>query len=58
MDSQEKERRINYIRRRATVLKSLVIDLEKTTGIDMRQEMINLFINSIGVFEEEEEENG
>ena len=54
MDAQEKEKRINNIRRRATILKSLVIDLEKTTGIDMRMEMINFFIGSIGVWKEEE----
>ena len=58
MDAREKERRINNIRLRATILKSLVVDLEKTGGIDMRQEMVNLFNDSIGVVEEEEDENG
>lgn len=57
MNAQEKERRINNIRLRADILKSLVLDLEKTGGIDMRQEMVNFFIDSIGVFEEEEEKN-
>ena len=56
MNAKEKERRINNIRLRATILKSLVLDLEKTGDIDMRPEMINFFNDSIGVFEEEEEE--
>lgn len=55
MDTKEKERRINNIRLRATILKSLVLDLEKTGGIDMRQEMVNFFNDSIDVFKEEEE---
>ena len=55
MDAKEKERRINNIRLRATILKSLIIDLEKTGGIDMLMEMVNFFNDSIGVFEEEEE---
>ena len=50
MDAKEKERRINSIRRRASLLKSLVLDLKKTGGIDMQKEIINSF-------EEEEEEN-
>lgn len=54
MDTQEKERRINNIRLRAVVLKSLVLDLKKTGGIDMRMEMVNFFNDSIDVFEEEE----
>ena len=49
MDAQEKERRIHNIRLRAGLLKSLVLDLKKTGGIDMRQEIINFF-------EEEEED--
>ena len=49
MDAKEKEKRIKNIRLRATILKSLVLDLEKTGGIDMRPEMINFFIGSIGV---------
>lgn len=50
MNAQEKERRIHNIRLRATILKSLVIDLKKTGGIDMQKEMVNFF-------EEDEKEN-
>ena len=57
MDAKEKERRMDNIRLRAVLLEGLIIDLEKTGGIDMRQEMVNFFNDSVGVFEEEEEEN-
>ena len=50
MDAKEKERRIHDIRLRANILKSLVLDLKKTGGIDMQKEIINSF-------EEDEEEN-
>ena len=51
MDAKEKERRIDTIRLRAVLLESPIIDLRKTGGIDMRQEIISFFK------EEEEDES-
>lgn len=43
MDKREKERRVKNIKLRAVLLKNLVIDLKKSTGIDMRDEIIEYF---------------
>ena len=40
MDKREKERRAKNIKLRAVLLKNLVIGLKKTTGIDLRDEII------------------
>ena len=39
-DKREIERRAKNIKLRAVLLKNLVIDLKKTTGIDMHEEII------------------
>ena len=43
MDKREKERRVKNIKLRAVLLKNLVINLKKSTGIDMRDEIIDYF---------------
>ena len=43
MDKREMERRVKNIKLRAVLLKNLVIDLKKSTGIDMRDEIIEYF---------------
>ena len=40
---REKERRVKYLRTKAVVLKSLVLDLKKSAGIDMSDEIIGFF---------------
>lgn len=57
MDNREKELMVKRIRLRAVILKSLVLEFEKDTGIDMLPEMVNFFNGSIDVFEEEENES-
>ena len=43
MDEQEKERRVKRIRLRAVILKDRVLDVKRTTGIDMREEIMGFF---------------
>ena len=43
MDKREKERRIKRIRLRAVILKDSVLDVKRTTGIDMREEIVEFF---------------
>ena len=42
-DKREKERRVKRIRLRAVILKDRVLDVKRTTGIDMREEIIEFF---------------
>ena len=42
-DKREIARRVKNLKLRAVLLKNLVIDLKKTTGIDMRNEIIEYF---------------
>ena len=42
-DKREIERRVKNTKLRAVLLKNLVIDVKKTTGIDMRDEIIEYF---------------
>lgn len=43
MDNQEKERRVKNIRLRAVLLKDRVLGVKRTTGIDMREEIMVFF---------------
>jgi hypothetical protein len=43
MNAKEKERRIRNIRLRAIILKNLVINLKEHGGVDMRDEIIEIF---------------
>ena len=43
IDKREIERRAKNIKSRAVLLKNLVIDLKKSTGIDMCDEIIGFF---------------
>ena len=51
MDEQEKERRVKGIRLRVVILKDRVFDVKRTTGIDMREEIMEFFRDR---FEEKE----
>ena len=51
MDEREKERRVKRIRLQAVILKDRVLDVKKSTGIDMREEIMEFFRNRF-------EENG
>ena len=53
MDDTEKERRVKRIRLRAVILKDRVLDVKKTTGIDMREEIMEFFRSRF-----EEKKNG
>ena len=43
MDKREKERRVKRIRLQAVILKDRVLDVKRTTGIDMREEIMEFF---------------
>lgn len=43
MDEREKERRVKRIRLQAVILKDRVLDVKKSTGIDMREEITEFF---------------
>jgi len=43
MDAKEKERRVQRVRLRAVILKDRVLDVKRTTGIDMREEIMEFF---------------
>ena len=43
MDEREKERRVKRIRLQAVILKDRVLDVKRTTGIDMRVEITEFF---------------
>ena len=51
MDKREQERRGKRIRLQAVILKDRVFDVKRTTGIDMREEIMEFFRDR---FEEEE----
>lgn len=40
ISKQEKDRKVNYVRSRTVQLKNLVLDIKKTTDIDMRDEIL------------------
>lgn len=42
-DKREIERRVKNIKLRAVLLKNLVINLKKSTGVDMHEEIIDYF---------------
>ena len=48
MNKREKELMVKNIRLRAVVLKDRVLDFKRTTGIDMREEIIAFFRDRFG----------
>ena len=48
MEDKEKELIAKRIRLRAVILKDRVLDVKRTTGIDMREEIIEFFRDRFG----------